>query len=83
MQAYHWKAHNIFTKFYLKDLTWSDDNDMYPGPLVAAKYTLPPQSGYPQEKKKGGAQPLQPSLPNPNTQEHQVTIDTTSEYLLK
>ena len=22
MQAYHWKAHNTFTNFYLKDLTW-------------------------------------------------------------
>ena len=24
MQACHWKAHNTFTNFYLKDLTWSD-----------------------------------------------------------
>ena len=23
MQACHWKAHNTFTNFYLKDLTWS------------------------------------------------------------
>ena len=23
MQACHWKAHNTFTKFYLKDFTWS------------------------------------------------------------
>ena len=29
MQACHWKAHNTFTNFYLKDLTWSDnDNNM-------------------------------------------------------
>ena len=32
MQACHWKAHNTFTKFYLKDLTWSyTDNNMYLG----------------------------------------------------
>ena len=24
IQAYHWKAHNTFAFFYLKDLTWSD-----------------------------------------------------------
>ena len=33
MQACHWKAHNTFTNFYLKDLTWSDnDNNMFLGP---------------------------------------------------
>ena len=40
MQACHWKAHNTFTNFYLKDLTWSDDNNMYrfrPYPLVQVK----------------------------------------------
>ena len=37
MQACHWKAHNTFTNFYLKDLTWSDDNNMYLGPVVAAQ----------------------------------------------
>ena len=37
MQACHWKAHNTFTNFYLKDLTWSDnDNNMFLGPLVTA-----------------------------------------------
>ena len=36
MQACHWKAHNTFTNFYLKDLTWSGDNNMYLGPVVAA-----------------------------------------------
>ena len=30
MQACHWKAHNTFTNIYLKDLTWSDnDNNRY------------------------------------------------------
>ena len=38
MQACHWKALNTFTNFYLKDLTWSDnDNNMYLGPVVAAQ----------------------------------------------
>ena len=36
MQACHWKAQNTFTNFYLKDLSWSDnDNNMYLGPVVA------------------------------------------------
>ena len=35
MQAYHWKAHNTFTNFNLRDLTWSDNvNNMYLGPVV-------------------------------------------------
>ena len=39
MQSYHWKAHNTFTNFYLKDITWSDnDNNMYLGPVVAAQH---------------------------------------------
>ena len=56
MQAYHWKAHNTFTNFYLKDLTWSDDNNMYPGPAVAAQQVLDPspQTSYPRKEKKGG-----------------------------
>ena len=41
MQACHWKAHNTFTNFYLKDLTWSDNNNnMYLGPVVAAQQVL-------------------------------------------
>ena len=36
MEACHWKAH-MFTNCYLKDLTWSDnDNNMYLGPVVVA-----------------------------------------------
>ena len=57
MQACHWKSHNTFTNFYLKDLTWSDnDNNMYLGPVVAAQKVLDPspQTGYPQKGKKGG-----------------------------
>ena len=56
MQACHWKAHNTFTNFYLKDLTGlDDDNNMYLGPLVAAQQVLDPspQTGNPR-KEKGG-----------------------------
>ena len=65
MQACHCKAHNTFTNFYLKDLTWSDnDNNMYLGPVVVAQVLDPsPQHTHLQEEKKGGgAHPLQPSL---------------------
>ena len=56
MQACHWKAHNTFTNFYLKDLTWSDnDNNMYLGPVVAAQVLDPsPQTSHPWKEKKGG-----------------------------
>ena len=57
MQACHWKAHNTFTHFYLKDLTWSDtDNNMYLGPVVAAQQVLDPspQTSCPRKEKKGG-----------------------------
>ena len=57
MQACHWKAHNTFTNFYLKDLTWSDnDNNLYLGPVVAAQQVPDPspQSSHPRKEKKGG-----------------------------
>ena len=57
MQASHWKAHNTCTNFYLKDLTWSDnDNNMYLGPVVVAQQVLDPspQTRYPRKEKKGG-----------------------------
>ena len=57
MQACHWKAHKTFTNFYLKDLTWSDnDNNMYLGQVVAAQQVLDPspQTRYPRKEKKGG-----------------------------
>ena len=68
MQACHWKAHNTFTNFYLKDLAWSDnDNNLYLGPVVSG--TTGPRSFSVQsssERKKGGAHPLQPSLQESN-----------------
>ena len=57
MQACHWKAHNTFTNFYLKDLTWSDnDNNLYLGPVVAAQQVLDlsPQSSHPRKEKREG-----------------------------
>ena len=57
MLTCHWKAHNTFTNLYLKDLTWSNkDNNMYAGPVVAAKQVLDPspQTSYPQKEKGGG-----------------------------
>ena len=71
MEACHWKAHNTFTNFYLKDFTWSDnDNNMYLGPVVAAQQVLDPspRTRYPRKEKKGGegAHPLQPSLQESN-----------------
>ena len=57
MQACYWKAHNTFTNFYLKDLTWSDnDNNIYLGPVVAAQEVLDPspQTSYPRKEKGGG-----------------------------
>ena len=76
MQACHWKAHNTFTNFYLKDLTWSDnDNNIYLGPIVAAQQVLDPspQTSCPRKEKGGGgggggggAHPLQSSLQESN-----------------
>ena len=63
MQACHWKAHNTFTNFYLKDLT-DTDNNMYLGPVVAAQQVLDPspQTSCPRKEKRGGTHPLQPNL---------------------
>ena len=68
MQACHWKAHNTFTNFYLKDLTWSDnDNNMYLGPVVAAQVLDPsPQTSCPRKEIRGGTSAttsLQESFP--------------------
>ena len=78
MQACHWTAHNTFTNFYLKDLTWSDnDNNMFLAQVAAQQVLDPsPQTSYPQKEKNwgggggggggGGAHLLQPSLQESN-----------------
>ena len=58
------------TTLILKDLTWSDnDNNLYLGPVVAAQQVLDPspQTFHREEKKRGVAHPLQPSLQESNT----------------
>ena len=37
LSACHWKAHNTFTQFYLKDLAWADFELYHLGPVVAAQ----------------------------------------------
>ena len=37
LSAYHWKSHNTFTQFYLKDVAWADSELYHLGPVVAAK----------------------------------------------
>ena len=66
MQACHLKAHNTFTNFSLKDLTWSDNNNnVYLGPVVVAQQVLDPspQTNYPRKEMK-----LQPSLQESKSQ---------------
>ena len=40
MTACHWKSHNTFTNFYLKDLAMADREYLYLGPVVAAQQSL-------------------------------------------
>ena len=35
--ACHWKSHNTFTQFYLKDVAWADSELYHLGPVVAAQ----------------------------------------------
>ena len=37
LAACHWKAHNTFTHFYLKDFAWADSELYHLGPVVAAQ----------------------------------------------
>ena len=37
LSACHWKAHNTFTQFYLKDLAWAYSELYHLGPVVAAQ----------------------------------------------
>ena len=33
----HWKSHNTFTQFYLKDVAWADSDLYHLGPVVTAQ----------------------------------------------
>ena len=37
LSACHWKSHNTFTQFYLKDVAWADLELFHLGPVVAAQ----------------------------------------------
>ena len=37
LSACHWKSHNTFTQFYLKDVAWADSELFNLGPVVAAQ----------------------------------------------
>ena len=37
LSACHWKSHNTFTQFYLKDVAWDDSELYHLGPVVAAQ----------------------------------------------
>ena len=54
MQAFHWKAHNRFPNIYLKDLTWSDNDNMYLGPVVAVQQVLDPSPSHPRKERGAG-----------------------------
>ena len=38
LSACHWKAHNTFTQFYLKDVAWADNELYHLGLIVAAQH---------------------------------------------
>ena len=37
LSACHWKSHNTFTQFYMKDVAWADSDVFHLGPVVAAQ----------------------------------------------
>ena len=37
LAACHWKSHDTFTQFYLKDVAWADKELFHLGPVVAAQ----------------------------------------------
>ena len=54
-QACHWKSHNTFTRFYLKDLTGQDQKEgsFHLGAFVAAAQVMPPPKQTPGTKERG------------------------------
>ena len=56
IQACHWKSHNTFTRFYLRDLAGQSDQSegsFQLGAFIAAQQVMPPSDKVP-GKKKGG-----------------------------
>ena len=61
----HTQNASVSCFIFLIDLPWSDNNNLYLGTLTVALQVLDPspQSNYPREEKRGGgAHPLQPSF---------------------
>ena len=44
LSACHWKSHNTFTQFYLKDVAWADTELFHLGPVVANRFTTKPKN---------------------------------------
>ena len=59
MQACHWKSHNTFTRFYLRDLAGQDHSEgsFHLGAFIAAQQVMPPSDQVPGKKKEGGTTP--------------------------
>ena len=55
MRACHWKSHNTFTKFYLRDLAGQDQSEgsFHLGAFIAAQQVMPPSDQLPGKKKEG------------------------------
>ena len=51
MQACHWKSHNTFIRFYLRDLP---EGSFHLGAFIAAQQVMPPSDQVPGKKKEGG-----------------------------
>ena len=56
MQACHWKSHNTFTRFYLRDLAGKDQSEgsFHLGAFIAAQQVMPPSDKVPGKKTGGG-----------------------------
>ena len=60
MQACHWKSHNTFTRFYLRDLAEQDQSEgsFHLGAFIAAQQVMPPSDKVPGKKTGGGGMTL-------------------------
>ena len=62
MQACHWKSHNTFSRFYLRDLAGQDQSEgsFHLGTFIAAQQVMPPSDKVPGKKTGGGARSREP-----------------------